>query len=415
MRFTSPLLVVATLQGCTPKDMLTGPGEPGGRPDPITELPRTLTAPELEIIGASNRFAFELLRGVAAGEHGPNVFLSPLSATMALGMTMNGARGETFEGMRSALGFGALDRGAIGASYRSLIDLLLGLDPHVQMQIGNSIWLRQGFPLHENFVASSRSLFDAEVTELDFADPGAPAVINRWVSESTNGRIPDIVEEIDPAVMLYLINAIYFKGNWTEPFDPRETHDAEFHLREGGRTTVPLMYRSGANVRYVRTEEVEIVDLPYGGEAYSMTLVLPGSGRTVDDLVQALDSQRWNDWISSLHPASIDLYIPRFRLEYEKVLNETLRAMGMETAFHPHDADFGDMSPLGEDLYISDVKQKTFVDVNEEGTEAAAATSVEMRVVSLPPTFRADRPFLVAIRERLSGTIVFLGAIGDPS
>jgi serine protease inhibitor len=412
MRALASVLVLAggaALGGC---EMLTGPIAP--RPEPLTSLPRALSVSEQKIIGASNRFAFELLRGVAAEESEPNVFLSPLSASMALGMTMNGARGETFEGMRSALGFPALDREELGATYRSLIDLLVGLDSSVEMRIANSIWLRAGFPLHDSFVRSSRSHFDARVSELDFADAGAPSVINRWVSEHTNGRIRDIVDEIDDDVMLYLINAIYFKGSWTSRFDPGRTQAADFHLADGTRQTVRMMHLPDAPVRMLWTPEAQLVDLPYGREAFSMTLVLPAEGRTVNDLVASLDEDRWNAWIAALSPGTVYLDIPRFRIEYEKILNETLEGMGMKVAFDPGRADFGEMSPLGEDLYVGNVKQKTFVEVNEEGTEAAAATSVEMRVVSMPPTFRADRPFLVAIRERLSGTILFLGVIGAP-
>jgi serine protease inhibitor len=412
MRPLASFLALAGVVSLAACDLFTGPGsEPL---PPLTNLPRALSAAEQEVISASNRFAFDLLRGVVERDTSANIFLSPLSASMALGMTMNGAAGETFEGMRSALGFGTLERDAINASYRSLIDLLVDLDRGVEMKIANSIWVRRGFPLHEPFVQSSRTHFGAEVSELDFADPGAPGVINRWVDRNTEGKIKDIVENIDPDVMLYLINAIYFKGSWSSRFDRRATAEATFHRADGSRQNVRMMYLPQGKVRHLWSQEAEIVDLPYGREAFSMTLVLPGEGRTVEDLVDSLDAESWDDWIDRLNAAEVDVHLPRFRLEYETLLNGTLRALGMQTAFDPTGADFSGMSPLGGDLYISNVKQKTFVDVNEEGTEAAAATSVEMRVVSVGPTFRADRPFLVAIRERLSGTILFLGVIGAP-
>jgi serine protease inhibitor len=403
------LALATVLGGC---GSIFGPGDDRG--SPLTQLPRALTASEQEVIRASNRFAFELLREVEGRESEPNAFLSPLSASMALGMTMNGARAETFTGMRGALGFGSLTQAEINASYRGLIDLLLGLDRGVDIRLANSIWVRQGFPLHEPFVQSSRRDFGAEVTALDFSSPGAPGTINRWVDRSTNGRIEGIVDRIDADVMLYLLNAVYFKGSWTTRFDRRRTHEAPFERADGTRQTVQMMHLSEAKVRHHATREVEILDLPYGRGAFSMTLVLPDRTRSLRDLVGSLDEGTWNGWMAALQPRELDVLLPRFRLEYEKNLNESLKALGMETAFDPDRADFGGMSPLGEDLYISNVKQKTFVEVNEEGTEAAAVTSVEMKAVSAPPSFQVDRPFLVAIRERLSGTILFLGVIGAP-
>jgi serine protease inhibitor len=403
------LALAAGLGGC---GSIFGPGDGPG--SPLTQLPRALTASEQEVIRASNRFAFDLLREVERRDSASNVFLSPLSASMALGMTMNGARGETFTAMRGALGFGSLAQDEINASYRGLIDLLLGLDRGVDIRLANSIWVRQGFPLHEPFVQSSRRDFGAEVTALDFSSPGAPATINRWVDRSTNGRIDGIVDRIDGDVMLYLLNAVYFKGSWTTRFDPRRTHEAPFERADRTRQTVQMMHLSGAKVRHHAAREVEILDLPYGRGAFSMTLVLPARTRSLHDLVGSLDEGTWNGWMAALEPRELDVFLPRFRLEYESTLNESLKALGMETAFDRYGADFGGMSPRGEDLYVSNVKQKTFVEVNEEGTEAAAVTSVEVRVVSAPPSFRADRPFLVAIRERLSGTILFLGVVGAP-
>ena len=401
-------LGLAALVGLTACESLTGPG---AARKPLTALPRELSAAERSVISASNRFAFGLLREVDRADTASNVFISPLSASMALGMTLNGARGATRDEMRATLGFGTTPMDEVNASYRSLIDLLRGLDRGVEMRIGNSIWARQGYPFEEAFFQTGRKYFDAEVSTLDFGAPSAPATINAWVDRSTNGKIKTIVTSIPGNVVMYLINAIYFKGAWTEPFDPRMTRQAPFTRADGTRQQVRMMNRK-APVRHLSGPDFQAVDLPYGRGAFSMTVVLPAQGTDLDALVARLDAERWQEWTGKFTEGEMDVYLPRFRIEYEKALNSSLQALGMVTPFGAG-ADFTGLSPRGLGLHISEVKQKTFVEVNEEGTEAAAATSVSI-VESLGPTFRADRPFLVVIRERLSGTILFMGKIGAP-
>lgn len=401
LAFSLPLL----LGGC---DSIFGPGRDDGA---LTELPRQLTAAERQVIEGSNHFAFGLLREASARDTASNVFLSPLSASMALGMAMNGARGATFDEMRSTLGFEGMRQPEINASYRALTELLLGLDRSVDMRIANALWARQGFPLDPAFVATTREHFGAEARELDFTDPASLGVINGWVSGSTGGRIPVMLDALDPDIVLYLMNAIYFKGTWTQQFDRRRTQDAPFRRADGTEQRVRMMSLQDAKVRSFQDADVQIVDLPYSREAFSMTLVLPAHGRSLDELLATVDDARWHDWMARLHDGTLDVQIPRFRLEHEQILNATLRGLGMETAL-TGSADFSGMSPVA--LYIHEVRQKTFLEVNEEGTEAAAATSVGSGPTSAPPSFRADRPFLLVIRERLSGTILFIGTIGAP-
>jgi len=404
------LCLATALAGC---ESATEPG--GGEPRaPLTELPRALSAPERAVVGANNRFAFDLLREASRRDTASNLFLSPLSASMALGMTLNGARGETFSGMRSALGFGTMEPAEINGAYRTLIDLLLGLDGSVDVRLANSIWVERSFPLSDAFVRSSQESFGARVSALDFSSPAAVETINAWVDQSTNGKIRKILDRIDPRMVVYLINAVYFKGEWTQQFDPQQTREAPFRRGDGREQRVQMMRLGEAKLRAHRDTEVEIVDLPYGREAFSMTLVLPPEGRDLEGWAAGVTSERWEGWMRQLRDERMDVELPRFRLEHEQILNGTLKALGMETAFDEVEADFGGMSPLGADLVIDEVKQKTFLEVNEKGTEAAAVTSVGVRPASLPPTFRADRPFLVAIRERLSGTILFVGLIGAP-
>ena len=406
---TVGLTILPFLSSCDP---LTGPGESQA---PLTELPRSLTASERKVIESSNQFAFGLLREVDRADTASNVFVSPLSASMALGMTMNGARGGTLAEMRSALAFGELALPEINDSYRSLIDLLRSLDSGVDIRIANSIWARQGFPFEPSFFDTGKRFFDAEVATLNFSDPAAPRTINAWVDRSTKGKITEIVESIPPNTVMYLINAVYFKGLWTSRFDRSRTQDASFTREDGSRQAVKMMHRSGPSVAHYSARDLEAVDLPYGRGAFSMTIVLPAPGTRLDALVSTLDAARWKQITDGFADRRLDVHLPRFRLAYEKALNDPLKALGMRQPFVPGGADFTAMSPLGRDLYISNVKQKTYVDVDEDGTEAAAATSVEVGIVSLPPSFRVDRPFLVAIRERFSGSILFLGAIGAPT
>jgi len=385
----------------------------------IEALPRALTQGEAGLIDAGEAFAFDFLRQIVAEEDmGANVFVSPLSASMALGMTLAGAEAGTFEAMRSALRLGSLDRDEIGAAYLSLIDLLSGLDPTVRMEIGNSVWHREGFSLEEPFVSAVERDFLARVAGLDFNDPTAADVINAWVDEATNGLIDGIVEPpIDPLTMLFLINAIYFEGQWTTPFDPARTRSGDFRRSDGSMSATPFMWMSDQRFPFAATPEYQAIELPYGGEAFVMTVVLPSEAIGIDAFVESLDATAWSGIIAGMGETEVLVGLPKFSLEYEKSLNEVLKALGMEVAFDEGVADFSRMhrDALDMGLHISRVKQKAFVEVDEEGTRAAAVTSVEVGVTSAPPTFVADRPFVFAIRERLSGALLFTGVVRDPA
>lgn len=375
---------------------------------PITALPRALTESETRIIAGSNDFAFDLFRTGNLDQHKANVFISPLSASMALGMTAAGANGATYDEMRTSLRLTGATREDVGGGYKSLIALLKGLDPSTDFSIANSIWYEQTFPFHAAFLDESKLYFDARVEALDFRSPAAVTTINSWVSEQTNNRIPTILERIEDNELMFLVNAIYFKGIWQKQFDKSKTVDAPFRAADGTTATVKMMAR-GEGVQYAATPEYSAVDLPYGNSAFTMTVVLPNGD--IDAFAESFDQAKWNSLVSSFHDSNLQVYLPRFRMEWKRQLNDDLKQLGMRLAFAPGGADFTRMSPVGLDLYITKVLQKTFVDVDEEGTEAAAATIVGIGIVSLPPSFRADRPFLVVIRERFSGTILFIGKI----
>ena len=405
-----PLVLAAVFGAAAACSSATAPGDEKGKPAAALEaLPRPLTASESKIIGAANDFSFSLFRRLSAAQQDSNVFTSPLSASMALGMAMNGASGATYDQMKSALAFGSAAEPEINGGYKSLIGLLRGLDPAVDFRIANSIWSRTGFVVTPSFLDAVRTSFDAQATTLDFSSPTAPKTINDWVSGATAGKIPTIIDRIEPDQVMFLINAIYFKGSWREKFDPAETRDAQFRGVAGSRP-VRLMHRNG-KMGVLYTPDFVAVDLPYGNSAFSMTALLPAEGRSVDALAASLQGSTWSGWVSQLREGEVDLYFPRFKLEWERMLIPDLQSLGMRDAFMDGGADFSRLSPPPANLYISVVKQKTYVDVNEEGTEAAAVTNVGITLTSAPASVRFDRPFLFMIRERLSGTVIFMGKI----
>jgi serine protease inhibitor len=383
--------------------------DPSG-PGTINALPRELTSAEQKLVTGSNAFAFDLFRQINTDQRSANVFISPLSASMALGMTANGAAGSTYEAMHSTLRLGDATRQDVNEGYASLIALLRGLDKSTDFRIANSIWYEQTFPFNDSFLGDSKSFFDAEVKGLDFKSPSSLATINSWVNQSTGGKIPAILDQIDPDEKMFLINAIYFKGSWQKQFDKSKTSDAPFFALDKTTSMVPLMHQADATLRIARTPNYTAVDLLYGNSAFAMTVVLPNAGVDINTFAESLTGDAWETLEQSFTEQKSDLYLPRFKLTWNRTLNPDLKALGMGIAF-TDGADFTGMSPLGHQLEITNVIQKTFVDVNEEGTEAAAATSVGIGITSLPPSIRVDRPFVFVIRERFSGTVLFMGKI----
>lgn len=385
--------------------------------EPIHELPRQLSVAEQNVIRNTNEFGFDLFARVHHAEAGPNVFISPLSASFALAMTLNGAAAGTWDGMRTALQLQGLSEDEINASFSALMRLLVELDPRVTLRIGNSVWAKQGVPFEAGFYDRVREFYDAEARELDFGDPASLDIINDWASQATNGRIDKVLQEIRPEHIMFLMNAIYFKGQWEQQFDAGRTKPAPFQRATGASVDVPMMHLPMKNhMPYAHTSDYEAVELAYGGTAFSAVFVLPAPGRSLAELVSSLDAESWNTLVEDLDSTKLDVRIPRFRLSYEVLLNDALKDLGMATAFS-NAADFTRLTPLAREqpVCIEFVKQNTFLEVNEEGTEAAAVTTVGISTTSLPPSFTADRPFLLVIRERLSGTILFMGAIGDPT
>lgn len=385
-------------------------------PNEVTgkETFRQLTNTEQQIVTSANTFGVKILKEVNKSENDKNVFISPLSISYALGMTLNGAANATRDSIAQTLELLGLTDDEINRNYKSLMELLTSLDPAVIFQIANSIWCRDNLQVEQSFIDGNKQYFDAEIAKLNFSDPNASKIINAWVAKKTNGKIDKIVPDaIDPRVVMYLINAIYFKGNWTYQFDPKKTVDANFTTSLGSRVPTKLMTISG-EFMYYENSDLQIIDLPYGNKKFSMTIVLPRS-KNIDLFVNDLTEQQWNLWLSRLEKRKGTFFFPKFKLEYKKNLNDVLQALGMQNAFTLYVADFSRISKR-EYLFISNVEHKTFVEVNEEGTEAAAVTSVEISRDSVSDKFymRVDKPFLFVIRDNHTNSVLFIGKITNP-
>ncbi|MEE8417783.1 MAG: serpin family protein [candidate division Zixibacteria bacterium] len=387
--------------------------------DQSRQPPRALSAAEENLVDSGNKFGFKLFREIVQAEPDRNIFISPLSVSMALGMAYNGADGTTLEAMDSTLELSGIDIQEVNESYQSLIDLLMGLDPEVTFQIANSMWYRQGFPVVRTFIDRIETYFYAVVDDLDFYDPASADIINDWVDQNTNGKITEIVDPpIDPFTVMFLINAIYFNANWTYQFDEEDTQEDLFTLPDGSQRACWMMFQED-EFRFLWHEDFQAVDLPYGDGLFSMTILLPRSHVDIDALIADLNQENWDIWINDFYEEPGALFLPKFSLEYEILLKDVLTALGMGIAFNPDLANFGQMIEPGGivegNLYITRVKHKTFIEVDEAGTEAAAVTSVGFGATSGPPVLRINRPFIFMIRENHSQTILFMGKIVEPT
>jgi serine protease inhibitor len=379
-----------------------------------TALPRPLSPAEQSVLGASNDYSFALWGAINATQRDSNVFVSPLSASFVLGMTMNGASGTTLDEMRSSLRFGGASLTSIDSGYKALIGLLTSLDPATTMQVANAIFYRSGFPFNQSFLSDASAYFDAQVAAQNFSDiAGTLSAVNGWASAKTNGRIPSVLQSVDPQDVMYLLNAIYFKGNWRDKFDPVDTRDAPFHAATGGDQSMKLMSRQGT-MAYAETNTYQAVDLAYGDSSFTMTVLLPKTGSDVESVAASLTAASWQTLTTSFDAREISLFFPKVTFSWKRNMIDDMKALGMHLAFDPDHADFTRMStPAGKNLYVSLLQQNTFVAIDEVGTEAAAVTigGISATAAPLVTTMRVDHPYLLVIRERLSGTILFMGKI----
>jgi serpin B len=388
----------------------TGPNG-GAAADSLTVLPRALSATERQAISAGNDFALRLLQRTTARQSG-NVLLSPLSVSLALGMTMNGAADETLAEMQRTLGWGTANRADINAAYRDLMTLLPALDPTVTVRIANGIWMRQPFVPDAGFASDARTFFNAPVT----SEPTPRAMfdaVNAWGNRETNGMIPKVLQEEPPRdLAMLLANAVYFAGTWRDRFDPAKTNLGPFRREGGTDITVPMMSREGG-YRAFRDQRLVAVELPYGNAAYAMLVLMP-TAESVGTFVATLDSTRLAQVARGLRDAGADarLRLPKFTLSGSLELSPDLRAMGMLRAF-TSDAQFPRLV-FNERSQLSFVQHSVKIDVDEKGTRAAAVTVVGVGVTSAPLGYDIDRPFVLLIRERLSGAVLFTGVVRNP-
>jgi serpin B len=371
-----------------------------------------------ELASANVAFGFDLFAQLVRQDASKNLFISPISVSTALAMAYNGAAGETQRAMAEALRLQGLELPKVNQAYLALLNSLGGLNPEVEVSIANSIWGRKGILWNEGFLARNRTYYRAEVTSLDF-DPAARDSINNWVSDKTKGKIKGVVDDIKQSDVMFLINAIYFNGTWLSPFDKKLTTDHTFHLAGGAEKLHPMMSQHG-RFMYLKGDGFQAVKLPYKKPQVGMHVFLPDEGSSLEQFLKSVNGESWQSWMSRFSQAEGDVVLPRFKLEYKAELSSALTALGMGVAF----TDQADLSGMVEPqtvlpggLYIDSVLHKAVVDVNEEGTEAAAVTSVVVGVTSMPAFtfhFVADRPFFFAICDEGTGTILFMGAVFDP-
>jgi len=326
-------------------------------------------------------------------------------------MTWNGAAGETKSEMESALKMSGMSVEEINEYYRILQTTLPTIDPTTKLTLANSLWYRNGFQVKPDFLKVNIDYFDAYVRELDFSKAWAVDTINQWCAKKTNNLIPSVLDRIPEDAVMYLINAIYFKGIWRHQFDKKNTSQADFTNEAGKEVKVNMMFQKDT-FDYAEDEKAQYLDMPYGNKAFSMTIILPKNGNTTADLLEYLTVNQWNSILQNLSMREVEVYFPRFSSKNKFLLNDPLIDMGMKLAFTDN-ADFSNIAD--ENLFISRVLHNTYIEVTEEGTEAAAVTVVEIGYTSVPmiPEFRVNKPFLFVIRENSTGVILFMGKMGN--
>jgi serine protease inhibitor len=364
-------------------------------------------------------FGFDLYREILKERPGENVFISPASVAFALAMTYNGAQGTTMEDMAKVLGHTGISLAEINRTDSLLIGATNAPLKGVELSVANSLWARQGLDFNKDFLARNKRFYGAEVRSINFASPEAASLINGWVAQKTKDKIKEIVDRVDESSILFLINAIYFKGSWTREFDRQATREETFYLPDGDEQARPMMRQDGEYL-YLRGDGFQAASIPYGEGRTSMYVFLPDERAGLDKFHAQLSAESWDAWMDSFAKRNGHITLPRFKLEFKAKLKTALTNLGMGIAFDGDRASFAAMiKRSGANAYIHDVVQKTFVDVNEEGTEAAAATSVEMRLTSVmepekPFEMICDHPFFFAIRDNETGLVLFMGSMVNP-
>ena len=401
------LFIVLMSAGCTVKN------------DPIIQTPVdakpiVLSETQKTRINQDNGFAFDLLKNTITSSGETNVFISPLSVSIALGMTWNGANGTTRTEMETALKMSGMSVADINGYYQVMQSTLPGIDPTTMLSIANSLWYKTGFVVKPDFLKANSDYFNAYIKEMDFSQAWALDTINNWCAKKTNNLIQKPLSKIPSDAVMYLVNAIYFKGIWRKHFETKNTTEANFTNELGNQVKVNMMYQKDT-FSYAQDNYAQYLDLPYGNKAFTMTVILPNDGKSTTDVLNQLTPDNWSNTLQTMTSRVTELYLPRFKNQNQFSLVKPLESMGMNLAFTDY-ADFSNISNAG--LKISDVIHDTFVEVTEEGTEAAAVTIVvvvtSVSKEPLPPVvFNVNKPFLFVIREKSTGVILFIGKMGS--
>ena len=368
-----------------------------------------LTRAEQGMVSSNNRFAFDIYSRISAeANSAENTVFSPLSLTLLMAMINNGAVGETQQQIMEPLGFGDYTADELNAFYRKMLDAAANLDPKVTVETANSIWVKNGFPVKPAFVKLNEESYDAEVKNVDLLNPATLTAINNWASQKTHGKIEKILDEIDPHTVMILMNALYFKGSWTDEFDKKSTKEEYFTKADGSKVKVKMMKQTQA-AGYTENELYSSACLTFGNEAFYMSFILPNEGITISKVLSGIREEciAGTD-LTDMEKVSFS--VPKFSAAFEMQLDKHLKKMGMELPFKGS-ADFSAMHSSPEPVWISFIKQKAFIEVDEKGAEAAAVTVGGMVTEAGPRSvsFILDRPFLFMIREASSGAIYFMG------
>ena len=382
-----------------------------GKKDPVDLADQKVT-----YLVSTGNFEIDLFRQSFLDSTKPNTVISPFSVKLAMSMATEGANGYTLEQLQDVLqvSIGSKD------AFKALMEEI-NSNEDITINIANSVWSRQGYQFKQTYIDLLTNYYQAEARELDFDEPSSKDVINAWVERKTEGKIKEIVDSIEKTHLMFLINAIYFNADWKEQFKEELTQIRPFTLVDGTQVNVESMYMS-SELKYYENSDFQAVELPYGKEdRFVMRVYLPREEKEIKDLVSELRIDNLNDWDGKFDSKSVNLALPKFKIEYDMSLKDTLQKLGIKDAFLPSIADFGEMVPISsKEIYIGDVKHKTYIDVSERGTEAAAVTSVEMEVTSMPSEKEkryemvVDRPFLFTIEDTQNNLYLFIGTILNP-
>ncbi|MBN1926161.1 MAG: serpin family protein [Prolixibacteraceae bacterium] len=381
----------------------------------VTPTPIDLDQKSALLVESNNQFGFSFFEVVLTAENSEkNIMVSPLSVSQALSMALNGAAGNTYAEMQNALGFVDFLPEEINQSNKGLVDALISHDPKVELSIANSMWYRNDMPPMNSFVEVNQDYYNAEVNAYDPAKAEkAKNDINNWVDNKTKGKIDEIIDQVNSDDVMFLINAVYFKAKWKTEFKKTNTEPMTFRLENGTEKQVPTMMGEVA-LNYYNEDKYSVIELPYGAGKFNMLIYLPEEGYTTADILPELKNTDF-EMLRNMTPVDQEIWLPKFEFSYDNELTVELKALGIIDAFTPFVADFSQITD--KEVFISEVNHKTYIKTDEEGSEAAAATSVTIGLTSVGPgqIIRIDKSFLFAIVEEDTHSVLFIGKVFDPT